>query len=38
MRLRLRLSAEAPDHWGARFDVVVANILEEPLRVRWQRV
>ena len=24
--------AEAPDHWGARFDVIVANILEEPLR------
>jgi ribosomal protein L11 methyltransferase len=22
---------EAPDHWGARFDLVVANILEEPL-------
>jgi ribosomal protein L11 methyltransferase len=27
------LSCEAPDHWGARFDVVVANILEEPLRI-----
>ena len=26
------LSAEAPDHWGARFDLIVANILEEPLR------
>jgi ribosomal protein L11 methyltransferase len=25
-------SAEEPDHWGARFDVIVANILEEPLR------
>jgi ribosomal protein L11 methyltransferase len=25
------LSGEAPDHWGARFDLVVANILEEPL-------
>lgn len=25
-------SAEAPDHWGARFDLVVANILEAPLR------
>jgi ribosomal protein L11 methyltransferase len=24
--------AEAPDFWGARFDLVVANILEEPLR------
>lgn len=22
---------EAPDHWGARFDLVVANILEAPL-------
>lgn len=22
---------EAPDHWGARFDLVVANILEGPL-------
>ncbi|OFZ19228.1 MAG: hypothetical protein A2X94_05530 [Bdellovibrionales bacterium GWB1_55_8] len=22
----------APDHWGARFDLVVANILEGPLR------
>ena len=28
----IELSAEAPDHWGARFDIVVANILEEPLR------
>ncbi|MEJ1965336.1 MAG: 50S ribosomal protein L11 methyltransferase [Gammaproteobacteria bacterium] len=27
----IELSAEAPDHWGARFDLVVANILEEPL-------
>jgi ribosomal protein L11 methyltransferase len=27
------VSAEAPDSWGARFDLVVANILEEPLRV-----
>ena len=25
-------SSELPDHWGARFDLVVANILEEPLR------
>lgn len=25
------LGAEAPDHWGARFDLVVANILEAPL-------
>lgn len=23
---------ETPDHWGARFDLVVANILEAPLR------
>jgi ribosomal protein L11 methyltransferase len=23
--------AEAPDHWGTRFDLVVANILEAPL-------
>ena len=23
---------EDPDYWGARFDLVVANILEEPLR------
>ncbi len=28
----IELSAEAPDHWGPRFDIVVANILEEPLR------
>jgi ribosomal protein L11 methyltransferase len=28
----IELSAEPPDHWGARFDIVVANILEEPLR------
>lgn len=26
------LSSHAPDHWGARFDLIVANILEEPLR------
>jgi ribosomal protein L11 methyltransferase len=26
------LSTEAPDYWVARFDVIVANILEEPLR------
>jgi ribosomal protein L11 methyltransferase len=29
----IELSAAAPDHWGARFDLVVANILEEPLRL-----
>lgn len=28
----IELSAEEPDHWGARFDLVVANILEAPLR------
>jgi ribosomal protein L11 methyltransferase len=27
------LSGQEPDYWGARFDVVVANILEEPLRM-----
>jgi ribosomal protein L11 methyltransferase len=29
----IQFSAEAPDHWGARFDLVVANILEETLRI-----
>ena len=29
----IELSCEAPDHWGARFDLVVANILQEPLQV-----
>ena len=29
--VEIALSAEAPDYWGARFDVVVANILEAPL-------
>jgi ribosomal protein L11 methyltransferase len=28
----IAVSREAPDFWGARFDLVVANILEEPLR------
>jgi ribosomal protein L11 methyltransferase len=28
----IEVSGAAPDHWGARFDLVVANILEEPLR------
>jgi ribosomal protein L11 methyltransferase len=28
----IHFSHEGPDHWGARFDLVVANILEEPLR------
>jgi ribosomal protein L11 methyltransferase len=27
----LHLCSELPDHWGARFDLVVANILAEPL-------
>lgn len=26
------ISREAPDHWGAKFELVVANILEAPLR------
>ena len=30
--VEIALSAEAPDYWDARFDVIVANILEEPLR------
>jgi ribosomal protein L11 methyltransferase len=28
----IHFSSEAPDHWGARFDLVVANILEAPLQ------
>jgi ribosomal protein L11 methyltransferase len=28
----IHFGSEAPDHWGASFDLVVANILEEPLR------
>jgi ribosomal protein L11 methyltransferase len=27
----IQFGSEAPDHWGARFDLVVANILEAPL-------
>ncbi len=27
----IHFSAELPDHWGPRFDLVIANILEEPL-------
>lgn len=27
----IHFGAEPPDHWGARFDLVVANILEGPL-------
>jgi ribosomal protein L11 methyltransferase len=30
--VKIHFSHEAPDYWGARFDLVVANILEEPLR------
>jgi ribosomal protein L11 methylase PrmA len=30
--IEIHFSAEAPDHWSGRFDVVVANILEAPLR------
>jgi ribosomal protein L11 methyltransferase len=29
----LQLSDAAPDHWGPRFDLIVANILEGPLHV-----
>ncbi len=28
----IAFSADPPDHWGARFDLIVANILEGPLR------
>ena len=31
-QFNIHFGAEAPDHWGARFDLVVANILEAPLR------
>ena len=30
--VEIRFSSEAPDRWGAHFDLVVANILEGPLR------
>jgi ribosomal protein L11 methyltransferase len=30
-QVEIHLSREAPDYWGSRFDLVVANILEEPL-------
>ena len=30
--IEIHFSTGLPDHWGARFDLVVANILEEPLR------
>jgi ribosomal protein L11 methyltransferase len=29
--LGIHFGTESPDHWGARFDLVVANILEAPL-------
>jgi ribosomal protein L11 methyltransferase len=28
----IHFGSESPDHWGAHFDLVVANILEAPLR------
>jgi ribosomal protein L11 methyltransferase len=31
-RVEIQFGSEAPDHWGACFDLVVANILEAPLR------
>jgi ribosomal protein L11 methyltransferase len=30
--IEIHFSSEAPSYWGARFDLVVANILEAPLR------
>jgi ribosomal protein L11 methyltransferase len=30
--VEIQFGSEAPDYWGARFDLVVANILEAPLR------
>jgi len=30
--VEIHFGPEAPDHWGARFDLIVANILEAPLR------
>lgn len=30
-RVRIHFTQQTPDQWGARFEVVVANILEEPL-------
>ena len=29
----IHFGTEPPDHWGARFDLVVANILEAPLHI-----
>jgi 2-polyprenyl-3-methyl-5-hydroxy-6-metoxy-1,4-benzoquinol methylase len=31
-QFNIHFGAELPDHWGARFDLIVANILEAPLR------
>jgi ribosomal protein L11 methyltransferase len=31
--VEIHFNTAAPDHWGARFDLVVANILEAPLRL-----
>jgi 2-polyprenyl-3-methyl-5-hydroxy-6-metoxy-1,4-benzoquinol methylase len=31
--VQIHFTSEGPDHWGSRFDLVVANILEEPLRI-----
>jgi ribosomal protein L11 methyltransferase len=30
--VEIHFCGEPPDHWGARFDLVVANILEAPLQ------
>ncbi|MCM2322644.1 MAG: 50S ribosomal protein L11 methyltransferase [Oligoflexia bacterium] len=30
--VEIEFSGRAPDHWGPRFDLVIANILEGPLR------
>jgi len=30
--VEIYLGAEPPDYWGAHFDLVVANVLEDPLR------
>jgi ribosomal protein L11 methyltransferase len=30
--VEIQISDQLPNHWGARFDLVVANILEGPLR------
>lgn len=31
--VRIQFGSEVPDHGGRRFDLIVANILEEPLRL-----